>query len=212
MQVIIMHIQELSELRYALNLGPGIVKLWNTTDNPILFEISNGISVATSGIIPEPLVRMVLILILVGMVSLNDVSLLLSGIPVQFLKIGNDSEWVYSEDYFNGNTTSAARNNNAVRFYYSDYMLLLLFLQLKDTAKSNDVYKRIGDVIQANMSQLITDNKEYQLSKAITQYKIDYTLTVKPLVLNLGIYNGYDNNPAGLTGWRTFSGMLVNGY
>lgn len=204
--------RELFELRYALNLGPGIVKLWNTTDNPILFEISNGISVATSGIIPEPLVRMVLILILVGMESLNDVSLLLSGIPVQFLKIGNDSEWVYSGDYFNGNTTSAARDDNAVRFYYSDYMLLLLFLQLKDTAKSNDVYKRIGDVIQANMSQLITDNKEYQLSKAITQYKIDYTLTVKPLVLNLGIYNGYDNNPAGLTGWRTFSGMLVNGY
>lgn len=204
--------QELFGLRYALNLGPGIAKLWNTNDNPLLFGISSGISAATCGIIPEPLVRMVLILILVGMESLNDVSLLLAGIPVQFLKIGNDSEWVYSGDYFNGNTTSATHNDNAIRFYYSDYMLLLLFLQLKDTDKSNDVYKRIGDVIQANMSQLITDNKEYQLSKAITQYKMNYTLTVKPLVLNLGIYNGYENNPAALTDWRTFSGVLVNGY
>lgn len=201
--------QELFELRYALNLGPGIAKLWN--DN-ILCPISATISAATSGIIPEPLVRMVLVLILIGMESLNDVSLLLSGIPVQFLKIGESSEWVYSGDYFNGNTTSATCNDNAIRFYYSDYMLLLLFLQLKDTAKSNDVYKRIGDVIQANMSQLITDNKEYQLSKAITQYKMNYTLTVKPLVLNLGIYNGYDNNPTTLTDWRTFSGVLVNAY
>lgn len=201
--------QELFGLRYALNLGPGIAKLWN---DDILCPISATISGATSGIIPEPLVRMVLVLILIGMESLNDVSLLLAGIPVQFLKIGNDSEWVYSGDYFKGNTTSATRNDNAIRFYYSDYMLLLLFLQLKDTDKSNDVYKRIGDVIQANMSQLITDNKEYQLSKAITQYKMNYTLTVKPLVLNLGVYNEYKNNPAALTEWRTFSGVLVNGY
>ena len=41
---------------------------------------------------------------------------------------------------------------------------------------------------------------------------MNYTLTVKPLVLNLGVYNEYKNNPAALTEWRTFSGVLVNGY
>ena len=206
---------ELFELRYALNLGPGIARFWSDS---LLKEISAGISVATGGIVPEPLIRMVLILLLIGMESLNDVNLLMEGIPVQFLKAGENSEWVYDInggiDFENlsSYSSSGSHKDNVLRFSYSDYMMLLLFFQLKDTAKANNTYKRIGDVIQANMSQQITKKQDYNLSNAITQYKISYTLTVHPLILDLGIYNGYGNNPSSLTEWRTFTGTMARGY
>ncbi len=208
---------ELFELRYALNLGPGIAKFWS---NSVLMNISSTISAATGGLVPELLIRMVLILLIIGMESLNDVNLLMEGIPVQFFKAGDDAEWVYDiKDGINfdnldgyASTGTHKADENVFRLSYSHYMMLMLFFQLNDEEKNNDVYKRIGDVIQANMSQKIIRKNDYALSNAITQYKIDYTLTVKPLVLNLGIYNGYSDNPSSLTEWRTFSGSMVRGY
>lgn len=77
--------QQLFKVRYTMNLIPGYMLFW---DDKTITSISSGISAATSGIIPEPLVRVVMILALIGIESNNDVKLLLEGVPVKLLKTG----------------------------------------------------------------------------------------------------------------------------
>lgn len=220
--------QQLFKVRYTMNLIPGYMLFWN--DN-IIKGIAAGVSSATSGIIPEPLVRVVMILALVGIESNNDVKLLLEGVPVKLLKTGNnatEAEWVYSVDNFfkddmstygvtSGSNPEQNQKVDAFRMQYSDYLTLLLYFQLSssDDTKVNTVYKRIGDVIQSNMAEKVykDSSEKFKLSNCITQFSLNYSAVVKPLVFNLGIYNGYGVE-ALLSDkkWRTIQGNMVRGY
>ncbi len=220
--------QQLFKVRYTMNLIPGYMLFWN--DN-IIKGIAAGVSSATSGIIPEPLVRVVMILALVGIESNNDVKLLLEGVPVKLLKTGNnatEAEWVYSVDNFfsgdmstygvtSGSNPEQNQKVDAFRMQYSDYLTLLLYFQLSssDDTKVNAVYKRIGDVIQSNMAEKVykDSSDKFKLSNCITQFSLNYSAVVKPLVFNLGIYNGYGVE-ALLSDkkWRTIQGNMVRGY
>lgn len=220
--------QQLFKVRYTMNLIPGYMLFWN--DN-IIKGIAAGVSSATSGIIPEPLVRVVMILALVGIESNNDVKLLLEGVPVKLLKTGNnvtEAEWVYSVDNFfsgdmstygvtSGSNPEQNQKVDAFRMQYSDYLTLLLYFQLSssDDTKVNTVYKRIGDVIQSNMAEKVykDSSDKFKLSNCITQFSLNYSAVVKPLVFNLGIYNGYGVE-ALLSDkkWRTIQGNMVRGY
>lgn len=220
--------QQLFKVRYTMNLIPGYMLFW---DDKTITSISKGISAATSGIIPEPLVRVVMILALIGIESNNDVKLLLEGVPVKLLKTGNnvtEAEWVYSVENIFGNDMAAygassgsnpkgGQKVNAFRLQYSDYLTLLLYFQLSasDNTKVNAVYKRIGDVIQANMAEKVykDSSNKFKLSNCITQFSLDYSAVVKPLVFNLGIYNGYNvETLLNDKKWRTIKGSMVRGY
>lgn len=220
--------QQLFKVRYTMNLIPGYMLFW---DDKTITSISSGISAATSGIIPEPLVRVVMILALIGIESNNDVKLLLEGVPVKLLKTGNnvtEAEWVYSVENIFGNDMAAygassgsnpkgGQKVNAFRLQYSDYLTLLLYFQLSasDNTKVNAVYKRIGDVIQANMAEKVykDSSNKFKLSNCITQFSLDYSAVVKPLVFNLGIYNGYNvETLLNDKKWRTIKGSMVRGY
>ena len=220
--------QQLFKVRYTMNLIPGYMLFWN---DKVIKGISAGVSSATSGIIPEPLVRVVMILALVGIESNNDVKLLLEGVPVKLLKTGNnatEAEWVYSVDNFfsgdmstygvtSGSNPEQNQKVDAFRMQYSDYLTLLLYFQLSssDDTKVNAVYKRIGDVIQSNMAEKVykDSSDKFKLSNCITQFSLNYSAVVKPLVFNLGIYNGYGVE-ALLSDkkWRTIQGNMVRGY
>ncbi len=210
---------EIFTLRYTLNLGPGIVFYWK---DPDLTMLSGSISAATLGVVPEPLVRMVLILVLIAAESLNDVELLLAGIPVKFIKT-DEKEWVFEFSLLDvvveeGMEDVASKGKNKKgdlgMFQYSDYMMIFLLLQLtsEDKGKADGVYKRIGDVIQANMREKIINSSDFMLSKSITQFKMDFSITASPLILNLGIYADYADNPNAITQWRTVTGSMARGY
>ena len=107
---------------------------------------------------------------------------------------------------------------NPFRLQYSDYLTLLLYFKISDESESgeaNTVYKRIGDVIQSNMAEKIykDSSDKFKLSNCITQFSLNYSAVVKPLVFNLGIYNGYGVE-ALLSDkkWRTIQGNMVRGY
>ncbi len=217
--------EELFTLRYSFNLIPGYRLFWN---NDLISNVANSISAATSGIIPAPLMKVVMILALVGAESWNDVQLLTQGIPVRLYKSGSnatEAEWVVSLDrkfsdilseYGGGATdTQDGQPDKSGRMFYSDYLTLLLYVQLSSSneTKVNAVYKRIGDVIQANMAEKIYENSDYQLSKCITQFSLSYSAVVKPLVFQLGIYNGYHVDALiSDEKWRTISGTMARGY
>ena len=172
-----------------------------------------------------------MILALIGIESNNDVKLLLEGVPVKLLKTGNnvtEAEWVYRVENIFGNDMAAygassgsnpkgGQKVNAFRLQYSDYLTLLLYFQLSasDNTKVNAVYKRIGDVIQANMAEKVykDSSNKFKLSNCITQFSLDYSAVVKPLVFNLGIYNGYNvETLLNDKKWRTIKGSMVRGY
>lgn len=224
--------QELFKVRYALNIIPGYKLLWG---NALIKSIAAGVSAATLGIVPEALVRVVMIAVLVGLESWNDMELLMEGVPVKFIKFGKDAEdaeWVWSVDF---NTEKFAKDladfaldslesddpitseetDNTFRVSYKQYLTFFLYFQLTsgDTNKVNNVYKRIGDVIQANMSKQIYKIDDYKLSNCIVQYQFTYSAVVKPLMLNLGIYKEY-NTTAVIDDkkWRRISGTIYRGY
>lgn len=222
---------ELFKLRYAMNIVPGYMLFW---DDKVIEGISTAVSGLTHGIVPVPLVKVVMILILIGLESDNDVKLLLEGVPVRLLKLGNsvdNAEWVmdvgkkFSTDATelsvtgSGNTSiTGDEETNPFRLQYSDYLTLLLYFKISDESESgeaNTVYKRIGDVIQSNMAEKVykDSSDKFKLSNCITQFSLNYSAVVKPLVFNLGIYNGYGVE-ALLSDkkWRTIQGNMVRGY
>ena len=174
--------------------------------------VASGISLATYGIIPEALVRLVLVLIAVGLESGNDLSMLKTGIPVALIK--SDREWYCTwegigsprEDY----RPQAARLGVAY-WRYSDYLYLYCILALNSDDVAENVYKRIGDVIQANVRK-VTENGTLQLSKAVVDFQLKVTGTVKPLMLTLPIAANYDGNPKDNTAWTEFSKTITRGY
>lgn len=70
-------------IRYALNLGPILQLYWNDED---LKVIANGISAVTQGIIPAPLVKLIIVLGVNAAESAVDRNYLLAGLPVAFYK------------------------------------------------------------------------------------------------------------------------------
>lgn len=222
--------QELYKIRFSMNLIPGYKLFWR---NEIITMVSSAISTATYGIVPEPLVKVVMILALVGAESLNDVNLLEEGVPVRLLKYGSnpdEAEWVLDvsskfgdmvRSWAEGAKTSNSnvqtdKEETSFRMSYSNYITLILYFQLtsSDTAKVNHVYKRIGDVIQSNMAEKVYQKPEYKLSNCVTQFSLKYSAIVQPLILNLGIYNDYGNAQTLVNDkkWRTISGTMVRGY
>ena len=70
-------------IRYALNLGPILQLYWNDED---LKVIANGISAVTQGIIPAPLVKLIIVLGVNAAESAVDRNYLLAGLPVAFYR------------------------------------------------------------------------------------------------------------------------------
>ena len=74
------------------------------------------------------------------------------------------------------------------------------------------MYKRIAEVIQANIGKQIGEDSGYSLQKSIVYFKMDATVRVKPLMITLPIFNDYSNNMDTKTDWCTYTINTTRGY
>lgn len=181
-------------LRYALNLPAEFMNYWPDKG---LDGICIGISTATFGVIPAPLVKLAIILALTIMETGCDLLYLQAGIPVLLIKGTGDLFIDFSTDKIAKNIADVAksggksRKNNDdfkgldVKFQYSDYIKLFLFLKLFGEESSYGVYARTADVIQTNMRHQIVKDGGYSLEKSIVYFNLKSDVRVKPMMLDL---------------------------
>lgn len=210
-------------LRYALNLPAEFINYWN--DDGIK-GIAEGISLATYGIIPAPLVKLAIILALTILETGTDLLYLKAGIPVLLVKGTGDLFIDFSVDGIKESITDASKKGKGktnhggfsglkVKFQYSDYIKLFLFLKLFDEEGSYKVYARTADVIQVNMKYKIAAKEDYELKKSIVYFKLKSDVRVQPLMLDLPLMRSEEANQVdtikGLD-WCKINYNAVRGY
>lgn len=170
-------------IRYALNIAPVFSVFYSDFD---LDKMAQGVNIATHGIIPAGLVKVVICLGLVALETSKDIQTLKAGIPVILVKTG-EADLFLRNWYFDAeNFPKTTKITDATTFTYSDYMKLLLFIKLVGSEES-DIYGRIADVIQVNMGKIVgldNEKKPYLLSKSQVYYSIEANLTVDSLMLD----------------------------
>ena len=210
-------------IRYALNLGPILQLYWNDED---LKVIANGISAVTQGIIPAPLVKLIIVLGVDAAESAVDRNYLLAGLPVAFYKedpehelfiwldLSNESAFKDAVKNKNTNYASSIMNvsqpaikDSLVSFAYSDYISVFLFIEL--CTSSDNVYKRTADVIQTTMAQ---NDSEFVLSKSLTYYTIETKVRVKPMMMTLPYAQQSGVTVTDTDTWNTFEYKTSKGY
>lgn len=211
-------------IRYALNLVSGFSNFWtygsnNTAD--VMYYIGLAIQTATSGIIPIPLTKVVLIPIITAFETSKDLDRLEAGFPVELYKTSSDQWWVKVPDgstacgisgftsvlngTFNGPNTDKG-------LFYSDYLTAFVYLGLKGSS-AEAMYQRMAEVMQTNMRKL-TNVSSYSMKKARLYFKLNATIRVSPLMITLPFFNDddYDNNMDTKTDWCTYQISTVRGY
>ncbi|MDR0446825.1 MAG: DUF5702 domain-containing protein, partial [Oscillospiraceae bacterium] len=76
-------------IRYILNTPSGFAFFWNSpTDSTAMTieTVSSAISTATGGVVPQPLIKAILVLVIIAFESANDIKMLKAGLPVKFIK------------------------------------------------------------------------------------------------------------------------------
>lgn len=208
--------------RFITNSVAGFMTFWKTPSADASGEIqvkyelyraiSKAVSSATMGIIPEPLVKTVLILIEVGIETALDMEYLKAGMPVKFIKEKEDKNWGFSREIETEmNAKKGKLEPKGLYIQYSDYLYVFMLSGLLKTDCLEGIYERIGDVIQANMRE-VTKEDSYSLSKSITHFKFSATLRVSPLMVTLPIFNNYETGMDSATDWCTYGITTIRGY
>lgn len=178
----------------------------NNTGNAIE-TIAYGVASATSGIVPVPATKCVLLLLLTAFETSNDLDRLQYGLPVELYK--GEEEWSYTLNGWNPTTNGNDTTENKGLFY-SDYLYFFVYLGFAGES-STEMYLRTADLMQANMREY-TGSDTYSLKKSQVYFKLDSTLRVKPLMLTIPFADEYSNNPKNTTDWCTFDISKIRGY
>jgi len=198
-------------IRFALNVAPVFSVFYN--DNG-LKAFALAVNTATHGIIPAGLVKVIICLGLVALEAATDMQTLKAGVPVILVKTKKEDLFVNSWTF----SVTSDKNPNgtdktkAITFSYSDYMKLLLFTKLIGSEEKN-IYGRVADVIQVNMSKCVLKDDKYTLTKSQVYYSINANLTVKPLMLDTSYINSIMPEAAGrMDKWNKIEYKATRGY
>ena len=193
-------------IRFALNLPADFSWYWGmgNAEGREVNGIANGISAATSGVVPAALVKLAICLALTAAESAYDLACLQAGLPVIFVKRAADLSVRLNR------TKGTVSTEGKFTMQYSDYLKLLLFIKLLDSDKANGIYARIADVVQVNMSKTIT-KEAFLMSDAQVYFKLDTTVKVPPLMLKLPLIATEEGNTIGDEDYKlTYS--AIKGY
>lgn len=214
-------------MKYALNLVSAFKNFWsgsNTTAKAI-DGVALTIQSLTSGIVPVPLTKVIILPILTIFETSKDMDRLEAGFPVEIFKV-DDTDWfvrVPSPDSVpDGSGVSALTSifsgsgpestpNPGKGFFYSDYLMVFVYMGLSNNSKADDMYERMAEVIQGNVGKA-TGVNDYSLKNAHTYFKLDATMQLKPLMINLPIFNQYEHNLHTNKGWCTYTVSNTRGY
>ncbi len=205
-------------LRYALNLPAEFMTYWS---DPLVNSVANAISLATYGIVPAALVKLAIILALTILETGTDLLYLQAGIPVLLIKGKGDLFIDFSKDGIKKNITNAAKTSSdkskkeGLKFQYSDYIKLFLFIKLFNEQKSYGVYARTADVIQVNMAKKIAKDDSYGLKKSIVYFNLKSDVRVQPMMLDLPLMRAEEANQVDVIkelDWCKIKYEAVRGY
>ena len=207
-------------LRYALNLASGFVNFYSpaagkeSLTSAAIQGVADAIVLATSGIIPAPVTKCVLIALLTALETVCDMSILLRGLPLPVYKM-ESSDWTCSFPEYDGDSTSADKDDDkplsedGFCMTYSDYLFVFLFCAFSGNG-ANKMYQRVGRLVECNM-QLGTSNDSYDLKKAKTMFTFQSNLKVEPLMLDLPMASEYTGD-LGDGAWNTYYLEMSRGY
>ncbi len=197
-------------IREMLNVVSGFANFYN---NSVISGIAMLVFSSTAGIVPVPLTKCVLILVLATLESAKDLERLKAGGRVELYKMKAE-DWFYSLEPGSGFPPSdGSRSGPESGLYYSDYMYVFLLIGLTGSETYSSMLLRVGDLIQANM-RLATKKEDYSLTRARSYFSLTGTLRVKPLMMTLPIVNTVEGS-AGMrenTDWCTYKVDLIRGY
>lgn len=180
-------------IRFVTDLY-GVFSNW--WDDAAVESIAVSISAATWGVLPVSLIKLLICLALTAVEAGMDLSYIKAGFGVKFFKTKKEELFCA----FSGDDVGSGDGSgkNGVGFgiaegylQYSHYLRLFLYLKLITPSSEKSVLQRTGDVIQANM---IERNSSFKLVNSICYYRIDATISVKPLMLAIPI-NASETNP-----------------
>lgn len=201
-------------IRYAMNIGPVFSLYWNM---PSVISIASSVSVATSGIIPVSLVKLIICLGMTAAETAVDISYLKAGLPVQFAKRGEKDLFLVlnlkemakgATELAGGFIKNEGKNQpSGLVLSYSDYLSLFLFIAICTNEQS--IYLRTADVIQCNMQ---LRNSAFLMSKAVAYYELSADMRVKPLLLATPWARQSGSDILDTGAWNTFQIKQIKGY
>lgn len=197
-------------IRFALNV-PTIFSTYYSDSE--LVEFAGLVNLATHGIVPAGLVKVIICLGLTALESAQDLKTLKCGIPVILFKTKQDDLFVENWMFMTRATHNPVTDKtSAITFSYSDYMKLILFLKLLGS-ESYNVYGRLSDVLQTNMSKCVLKDDSYSFSKSQVYYSIDATVKVKPLMLDTSYVLSFMGDASDrMDSWNTITYSTTRGY
>lgn len=196
-------------IRFALN-APVIFKTFYGDDG--LKTFAELVHWATHGIVPAGLVKVLICLGLVALESAKDMKTLKLGIPVILVKMDENDLFVRSWTFLDTKAYPEADKTQKITFSYGDYMKLILFLKLLGSEAYN-IYGRIADVVQVNMSKCVLKDSDYALSKSQVYYSIQADVKVKPLMLSNGYtLSFFPDGEEQMESWNKISYKATRGY
>lgn len=213
-------------IREVLNLVSGFANFWSSTAEIntafIVNTISLALSVATCGIVPQGIIKVVLITLLSTFETVNDMNRLKAGFPVELYKV-SEEYWHYSLSDTNTSGISGAlskineiategfQNDRAEGLFYSDYLTFFVVLGFQGD-NSEQMTLRMAEVVQYNV-QKVTGNSNFNMKNAKVYFTLNAKLKVDPLLMTLPIYGGYnDSYDSSATDWCTYEISLTRGY
>lgn len=196
-------------IRFALNLPVVFSTFYG--DNG-LKAFAEGVHIATHGIIPAGLVKVIICLGLTALESARDLKTLKCGIPVILIKTSEKDLFLTNWEFLAGDNPKETDKTTAVTFSYSDYMKLLLFIKLLGS-ESYNIYGRLSDVIQTNMSKCVLKDDDYAFSKSQVYYSISAEVKVKSLMLDSSYVESFMSGASGrMDNWNKISYTAIRGY
>ena len=211
-------------IRYSLNLVSAFANFWSESSSDtgtVINTVAYSLSAATGGIIPAPAIKVVILPILTLFETSNDLNRLEAGFPVELYKT-DETYWHYSLDSGEGGisgimtklteiTTQGFQNPRGTGLFYSDYITLFVVLGFQGD-KSEDMTRRMAEVIQANMQKL-TNNTDYSMSNAKIYFQLEAKLKVDPLLITIPLFDQYNGGyNSSNTDWCTYQTNIIRGY
>lgn len=207
-------------IRYAVNTVSGFANFWSgsTPTAQAIYRVALGIATTTQFIIPAPVTKCVLILLLTAAETGKDMDRLEAGFPVELYKKNADDWWmaipIMSKGAGVGDVFARIgadkKTNKDKGFFYSDYLTMFVYMGIHGK-NGAAMYQRVAEVIQANIRKMSNDTT-YSMKNARVYFQFDSTVRVKPLLLTLPIFDEYGDELETNTDWCTYKVKLVRGY
>lgn len=212
-------------LRYALNLASGFVNFYNynakhnSATALAINGVANAVSIATYGIIPEPVTKCVLIALVTALESAHDMKILNKGLKLKVYKMdANDWACSLSNPGTSDSTTPSTDENKVAKgdglsMSYSDHLFVFLFSTFSsDSELSKAAYFRLGRVIEANMQLDSGEGAAFSLANAKTMFTFTAEVKVAPLMLDLPLASDYTENLSDESRWNKYTIEMTRGY